>query len=113
MHGDETLIIHEGEEAHDELAIHAIGDAAVARDGLAEVLDFEGAFEARGEEAAKGRDERGEGCEDEDVELHGGDEDGAVDLRPGGVMVGSGEYYGVGCAGEAGEDVGAEVLLFC
>lgn len=81
--GDKTLIIHEGEEAHDELAIHAVGDAAVARDGLAEVFDFEGPFEAGGEEAAEGRDERGEGCEDENVELHGCDVEGEEAGREG------------------------------
>ena len=110
MHSDETLIIHEGEKAHNELAIHAIGDAAVARDGLAEVFDFESTFEAGSEEAAEGRDERGEGCEDKNVELHGRDEDDAVDLRPGGEVVGSGKEHGVRGAGEAGEDVGTEVL---
>lgn len=47
----------------------------MSRDGLAEVLDFEGALEPGGEEAAEGGDEGGEGCEDEDVELHWGDVD--------------------------------------
>lgn len=110
MRRDETLIVHERKEAHDELAVHAVGDAAVAGDALAEIFDFEGAFEARGEEAAEGGDERGEGCEDEDVELHGRDVVGALDREPGGEGVGAWDEDGVGGAGEAGEDVGAEVL---
>jgi len=39
----------------------------MAGDGVAEILDFEGALEAGGEETAEGRDEGGEGAEDEDV----------------------------------------------
>ena len=112
--GDETLIIHEGEKAHDELAIHAVRDAAVAGDGLAEVFDFEGPFQTRGEEAAEGRDQGREGCEDEDVELHGRDVQGEEvggERQPGGQVVGVWEEDGVRGAFEAGEDVGAEVLL--
>jgi len=85
----------------------------VAGDGFAEVLDFEGAFEARGEEAAEGGDERGERCEDEDVELHRRDvqgEQGGREGQPGGEVVGVWEEDGVRGAFEAGEDVGAEVL---
>lgn len=63
IHGDEALVIHEREQAHDELAVHAIRDPAVAGDRLAKVLDFEGPFEARGEKSAKRGDEGGEGCE--------------------------------------------------
>ena len=51
------------------LAVHAVGHAAVAGDAVAEVLDVEGALEARGEEAAEGRDEGREAGEDEEVEL--------------------------------------------
>ena len=113
MHRHEALIIHEGEHAHDELAVHAIRDASVARDGLAEVLDLESALEARGEEAAEGRDQRGKSREDEDVELDGLDGDGAGrgEWGPGGESVSAGQEDGVGRATEAGEDVCAEVLL--
>jgi hypothetical protein len=84
----------------------------VAGDGLAEVFDLEGALEAGGEEAAEGGDERGEGREDEDVELHGGDVEGegVEGGEEGGEVVRVGDEYGVGGAGEAGEDGGAEVL---
>ena len=75
VHRNKALIIHEGKETHDELAIHTICDSTMARDGFAKVFDFECAFETAGKEAAKGCDEGGEGCEDEDVELHGSDMD--------------------------------------
>lgn len=85
----------------------------MARDRFAEILDLEGAFEARGEEAAKGGDEGGEGGENEDVELHRGDgegEGGLVEEEGGLDGVGLGEEDGVGGTLEAGEYVGAEVL---
>lgn len=76
VHGDETLIVHEGKEAHDELAVHSIRDATVTGDRFAKVLDLEGSFQAGGEEAAKRGDERGESGEEEDMELHGRDVNG-------------------------------------
>lgn len=51
------------------LAVHAIGHATMAGDAVAKVLDIEGALETRGEETAKGRNEGGEGSEEEDVVL--------------------------------------------
>lgn len=85
----------------------------MARDGFTKVFDFEGAFEARGEEAAEGSDEGGEGCEDEDVKLHGGNgegEGGGVEEEWRTDGVGVGEEDGVGVAVEASEDAGAEIL---
>ena len=108
--GDEALIIHEGEEAHDELAVHAVGDAAVAGDAVAKVLDLEGSLEAGGEEAAEGGDERGEGGEDHDVELHGRDPEGVGDVGPSGEVIGVGGEDGVGGAFQPGPEVGAEVV---
>jgi len=32
VHSDEALVVHEGEEAHDELTVHAVGHTAVAGD---------------------------------------------------------------------------------
>ena len=115
VHGDEALIVHEGEETHDELAIHAVRDATVTGNGLAKVFDLEGTFEAGGEEAAEGRDQGGEGCEDEDVELHRGDVEGVgvEGEEDGGEGVGLRDEDRVGGAGEAGEDVCAEVLGEC
>ena len=70
MHSDKALIIHKRKHAHDELAVHAVSDATMARDGLSKVFDFESSFQAGGEEAAKGRYERGEGGENLDVEVN-------------------------------------------
>lgn len=53
----------------------------MAGNGFAEILDFEGAFETACEEAAEGSNERGEGCEGEDVELHGGNMEGGGDVK--------------------------------
>ena len=79
-------------------------------DGFAKVFDFEGALKARGEEAAKGRDQRGEGCEDEDVELHGRDVEGLRGAEEAREVVGLRDEDWVRGTGKAGEDVGAEVL---
>ena len=57
MTGDEAMIIHEGEETHDELTIHTIGNTAMAGNGFAEILDVERSFEPGREEATKGGDE--------------------------------------------------------
>lgn len=64
------MVIHVGEETHDKLAVHAIGDSAVSRDGVTKVFDLESTFEARSEEAAKGCDQRGESGENEDMPLN-------------------------------------------
>lgn len=64
---------------HHELTVHTICHAAVSGDRITEILDFEGSFEARGKEAAKGRDEGGECCEHEDMELDWRDDDGVGD----------------------------------
>ena len=39
------------------LAVHAVGHAPVARDGVAKVLDLEAALETRGKKAAERRDD--------------------------------------------------------
>lgn len=84
------------------------------RDGVAKVLDLEGALEAGGEEAAEGGDEGGEGGQVERVEPYRREGEGEVgvdgqegDLRD---LVGVREEDAVDVAFEAGEDVGAEVL---
>lgn len=50
--------VHEG--GHDHLAVEPVHEAAVARDGITEVLDLEGSLEAAGEEAAERADRRSE-----------------------------------------------------
>lgn len=57
MHSDETLVVHEGEKAHDELAVHTIGDATVSWDAVAKILNLECAFQTRGKEATERRNE--------------------------------------------------------
>lgn len=93
----------------------------MARNGLAEVFDFEGTLEARREEATEGRNEGGECCEDEDVKLHGGDVHGGRYRErgwerevgeEGGYMVGLMDENWVRGAGEACEYVRAKVLKF-
>lgn len=53
----EAVVVHESEETHDELAVHAVSDTAMAWDRLAKVLDFECAFQARGKKATERSDE--------------------------------------------------------
>ena len=86
---------------------------------LTEVFDFEGTFEARGEEAAEGCNERGERRKDEDVKLHGGDVNGRRDLErcrerevgeEGGDMVSLMYENRIWSTGEACEYVCAKVL---
>lgn len=86
-------------------------------DRVTEVLDLESAFDARGEKAAEGRDQGGEGGEEENMELDRGDGDGcgeAVAVGPGGGDEGDGVGVwiedGVGLAVEARPEVRAEVL---
>lgn len=92
----------------------------MARNGFTKILDFEGAFKTACEEAAKGSDKRGEGCEGENVELHGGYVDGGGDVEregerdvgeEGGNVVGVRNKDWVGPAFETSKDVCAEVLV--
>lgn len=116
VYGDEALVIHEGEEAHDKLTIHAVRHTAVPRDAVAKVLDLERALQSASEEAAKGRYERGECCKDERVEMdwrkgHGDGQEMVEGRGERGKKVGAWEEDGVGCALETRENIGAEVLL--
>jgi len=110
VHGDEALVVHKGEKAHDKLAVHAVSHATVSGDRVTKVLDVECALQARSEEAAEGCDERGECRHDEDVELHWRDRDGGWEVRPvwwdegKGVDVRDEDW--IRLALEAGEDVG-------
>jgi hypothetical protein len=111
VNSNEAVEVHVGEEAHDELTVHAVCDATVAGDRVTEVLDLEGAFQARGEEATKGRDERGKSGEDEDVHLHGCHGE-VLDVRePDGKVVDVRNEDGVGGALESSPDVCSEVLV--
>ena len=48
---DETLIVHESEESHNELTVKAIGDSTVTGNAVAKIFDLEGSFKTGGEEA--------------------------------------------------------------
>lgn len=114
VHGNEGVVVHVGEESHDELAVHTVGHASMSGNGVTEILDLEASLESRGEETTEGGDEGGERCEDEGVQLHRskGQRDGGIlwqeeELRQ---DVGLGEEDGVGIAFKTGENVGSEVL---
>lgn len=66
---DERRVVDESEEAHEELAVHAVEETAVTRETVAKVLDAGSALEARGEEAAEWSDKGRERGEDDRVEL--------------------------------------------
>jgi hypothetical protein len=113
VNGDEAGVVEKRNRSHDELAVHAVGHAAVARNRVAKVLDLESALQTGGEEAAKGCDQRGECGENEDVELDGHDVEGP---RDGNArwderkrVVACNENR-VGSALETGPDVGTEIL---
>lgn len=61
-----------GEHAHDELAVHAVRDSAMAGDDVCKVLDVEGALYAAGKEPAERGYEGGEGGEGDRVHEDGG-----------------------------------------
>lgn len=67
---NERVVVDVGEEAHDELAVHAVGNTTVARDRVAKVLDLERALETRSEETTKWRNKRSKGGPEEGVDLH-------------------------------------------
>lgn len=56
----ETWDVYVDEGGHQILAIESVHNATVAWDNIAKVLDFEGSFEATGEETAKRANDRAE-----------------------------------------------------
>lgn len=75
---DECLVVDEYEQSHDDLTIHSIGDTAVTRNRLTEVLNVECALEAGSKEAAEWSQDGSEKGEGNTVILNGGDQD----IRP-------------------------------
>lgn len=57
VNGNEGVVVHEREKAHDELAIHTVRHASMAGDRITEILDLEGTLETRGEESTEGSDQ--------------------------------------------------------
>jgi len=82
VHGNEALVVHVGKETHDELAVHSVSDASMARNAVSKILDLERPLKAGGEEATKWCDERCECCEDKDVELHWCYPERMIDVGP-------------------------------
>ena len=58
---NETLVVHVGQCAHNELAIHTIRHATMTGDRMAKVLDLESPFDAGCKETTEGSDQRGKG----------------------------------------------------
>ena len=54
---NKSLVVKVREHAHDELAIHPVGDAAVTRDRITKVLDLERPLQARCKESTKRSDQ--------------------------------------------------------
>ena len=67
---NERVVVDVGEEAHDELAVHAIGNTAMARNRVAKVFDLERALKTRSKEATERRNQRSERGPKEGVDLH-------------------------------------------
>lgn len=109
-HRDEAVVVHVREEAHDELAVHAVSDATVTRDRLAKVLDLESTLETGGEEAAKGSDKRSECGENQNVELDRLNMEGLVHAGPLRDMVRLGHEGRVGRALKTRQDVGTQII---
>ena len=114
---NEAAVVEKGNGAHDELAVEAIRRAAVAGDRVTKVFDLEGALEARRKETTKGRDERGESCEDDHVKLDRHNVETVRNRKICGDALGyerdcvsSGVEDGVRLAFEAGENVCAKVV---
>ncbi len=111
------MVVHVREEAHDELAVHAVRHATVAGDGMTEILNLERPLQARGKEASEGGDERREGGKHNRVDLYG--RQGNAEVRVIGgeeeevwQVVGVWEKDGIGVALQSREDVGTEILAW-
>lgn len=108
------MVINIGEEAHDELAVHAVRHATVAGDRVTKVLDFEGTLEAGSKETTEGSDEGGKGGKDKGMHMQRlkGDGEGSSlgQEKVIGELVGARDENGVDVALEAGEDVGSEIV---
>lgn len=111
LHRDERQVVQVQERPHQELAVHAVGDAAVAGDGVAKVLDGERALQPQSEEPAKGGDQRRERRQPQPVGVDGLDVEGVDNaLEEVGHLPQLGDEHGVVFAvGEVG-NVGAQVL---
>jgi len=107
------VVVDVGKQPHYELAIHTIGNTAVAGDGVTKVLDLEGPLQPGRKKATEGGDERGEGGQEEGVDLHRRHRDAelVVGRQKQQIWCGVrlGQEDGVGVAIKAVEDIGAKV----
>lgn len=110
VHGNEAVVVHVGEESHDELAVHTVRNTTVARDRFAEVLDLESALKSGSEESTERRDQGGEGCENQNVELNGLDVERGTNTGPVGNSVWLGHKGRVGCALQSSQNVRTEII---
>lgn len=72
VEGNEGVVVHVRKESHDELAVHAVSDAAMSWNRIAEVLNLEAALQPRSEEASKWSNQRRKCRQRERVKLHRG-----------------------------------------
>lgn len=115
VNGNKAVVVHVGKETHDELAVHAVSDTTVARNGLAKVLDAEGALQTGGEESTEGSDERGESSKAQDVELHGLNVESLIQTQG---LIQAEDFEGVGLRNEGrvrdtlktGQNVRTEII---
>lgn len=114
VRGNSPLVVHEGKETHDELTVHTIRHTTMARNGVTEILDVEGALQTGREETAEWSNERGKCGEDKNVELHGSNNNLGRQVGPVGrdewQLVCLGQEDGVDLALEASEDIGSKII---
>ncbi len=104
------MIVHVCKESHNKLAIHAIRNSTVPWNGVAEVFDFEGTFEAGGEEAPEWGNKGGEGSKYEDVDLHWCHVEGLDVWKPDWKVVEVRYEDGIGCTFKTCPNIRAEIL---
>lgn len=56
VHGNKAMVVHVRKEAHDELAVHPIGDTAMTRDRFTKIFNFKGSLKPGSEEATERSD---------------------------------------------------------
>ena len=64
------IVVKVGKEAHDKLAVESVHNTAMARDGVAKILNLEAALKAWGKEASKGSNQRRKGCQNGNMEMN-------------------------------------------
>ena len=73
---DKGGVVDVDKDSHHKLAVDPVDDAAVTRQEVAKVLNFESALNPGGEKAPKGSDQRGKDRKDHGVETERDDGDG-------------------------------------